>query len=99
MVMDMDTTLPITPTDTTLDTDMARGPRMLSLDMVTAMLSAITTEAPRVSTDTMEVTDMVVIMARGLLRLDIMAMDMPMVAAATSMLTGHTLPMVSVLLT
>merc|ERR1719153_368588 len=57
----MDTTLPITPTDTTLDTDMARGPRMLSQDMV--MLSAITTEAPRVSTDTMEVTDMVVIMA------------------------------------
>merc|ERR1711887_79572 len=38
-------------------------------------------------------------MARGLLMLDIMAMDMPMVAAATSRLTGHTLPMVSVLLT
>merc|ERR1712180_163730 len=112
--------------------DMARGPLMLmpSLDMVTAMLSATPTEAPRVSTDTTEVTDMVVIMARdllsqvimavpalmstravlitmdlmamvsttmarGLLMLDIMAMDMPMVAAATSMLTGHTLPMVS----
>merc|ERR1719153_1004061 len=108
----------------------ARGP----LSQVMVMLSAITTEAPRVSTDTMEVTDMVVIMARdqlsqdimvvpalmstravlitmdlmamvsttmarGLLMLDIMAMDMPMVAAATSMLTGHTLPMVSVLLT
>merc|ERR1711887_347401 len=108
----------------------ARGP----LSQVTVMLSAITTEAPRVSMDTMEVTDMVVTMARGLLSqvtmavpalmfnravltttdlmamvsttmargllmLDIMAMDMPMVAAATSMLTGHTLPMVSVLLT
>merc|ERR1719312_1455019 len=36
-------------------------------------------------------------MARGLLMLDTMAM--PMVAAATSRLTGHTLPMVSVLLT
>merc|ERR1712083_504906 len=108
----------------------ARGP--LSLGMV--MLAAITTEAPRVSMDTMEVMDMVVTMAkgplsqvimavpalmstravlttmdlmamvsttmaRGLLMLDIMAMDMPMVAAATSRLTGHTLPMVSVLLT
>merc|ERR1712180_149950 len=126
LIMDMDTTLPTTPTDTTLDTDMARGP----LRPVMVMLSAITTEAPRVSTDTMEVTDMVVIMvrdllsqvimavpalmstravlitmdlmamvsttmARGLLMLDIMAMDMPMVATATSMLTGHTLPMVS----
>ena len=38
LIMDMDTTLPITPTDTTLDTDMARGPLMPSLDMVTAML-------------------------------------------------------------
>ena len=26
LIMDMDTTLPTTPTDTTLDTDMARGP-------------------------------------------------------------------------
>jgi len=104
------------------------------LSQVMVMLSAITTEAPRVSMDTMEVMDMVVTMARdllsqdimavpalmstravlttmdlmamvsttmarGLLMLDIMAMDMPMVAAATSRLTGHTLPMVSVLLT
>jgi len=38
LTMDMDTTLPTTPTDTILDTDMARGPLMLSLDMVTAML-------------------------------------------------------------
>merc|ERR1711887_295034 len=84
----------------------ARGP----LSQVTVMLSAITTEAPRVSMDTMVVT-----MARDLLSQDTMAvpalmstravlttmdlMDMPMVAAATSRLTGHTLPMVSVLLT
>merc|ERR1719228_2402093 len=142
--MDMDTTLPTTPTDTTLGMDMARGPLMPSLDMdmvdITArgplsqdmvMLSVITTEAPRVSMDTMEVMDMVVIMARdplsqdimavpallstravlttmdlmamvsttmarGLLMLDIMAMEW---LAATSMLTGHTLPMVSVWLT
>merc|ERR1712083_667601 len=134
LTMGMDTTLPSTPTDTTLDMDMARGPLMPSPDMVTAMLSATPTEAPRVSMDTMEVMDMVVTMAkgplsqvimavpalmstravlttmdlmamvsttmaRGLLMLDIMAMDMPMVAAATSRLTGHTLPMVSVLLT
>merc|ERR1712045_933273 len=105
--------------------DMARG----LLSQVMVMLSATTTEAPRVSTDTMVVimardllsldimavpallstravlttTDLMAMvsttMARGLLMLDIMAMDMPMVAAATSMLTGHTLPMVSVLLT
>merc|ERR1711942_459144 len=148
LTMDMGTTLPSTPTDTILDMDMARGPLMPSLDMVMedmdmargllsqdmVMLSATSTEAPRVFTDTMEVMDMVVIMARdllsqdimvvpallstravltimdlmamvsttmarGLLMLDTMAMDMPMVAAATSRLTGHTLPMVSVLLT
>merc|ERR1719290_91348 len=83
------------------------------LSQVMVMLSAITTEAPRVCTDTMEVTDMVVIMARDLLSQVIMAvpalmctravlitMDhMVMVAAATNRLTGHTLPMVSVLLT
>merc|ERR1719348_1360798 len=38
LIMDMDTTLPTTPTDTTLDMDMARGPLMLSLDTVMAML-------------------------------------------------------------
>merc|ERR1719312_764873 len=67
LTMDMDTTLPSTPTDTTLDMDMARGPLMPSLDMVMVMLSATTTEAPRVFMDTMEVMDMVVIMARDLL--------------------------------
>merc|ERR1712115_507743 len=131
LTMDMDTTLPSTPMDTTLDMDMARGPLMLSLDMVMAMLSATPTEAPRVFMDTMEVMDMVVIMerdllsqdimvvpallstraalttmdlmamvsttmARGLLMLDTMAMEW---LGATSRLTGHTLPMVSVLLT
>merc|ERR1719250_357410 len=129
LTMDMDTTLPSTPTDTILDMDMARGPLMPSQDMV--MLSATTTEAPRVFMDTMEVMDMVVIMARDLLSQDIMAvpallstravlttMDlMAMVSTtmargllildtlamewlgATSRLTDHTLPMVSVLLT
>merc|ERR1712115_360478 len=127
LTMDMDTTLPSTPTDTILDMDMARG--LLSQDMV--MLSATTTEAPRVFMDTMEVMDMVVIMARdqlsqdimevpallstravlttmdlmamvsttmarGLLMLDTMAMEW---LGATSRLTGHTLSMVSVLLT
>merc|ERR1719513_166608 len=38
LTMDMDTTLPSTPMDTTLDMDMARGPLMPSLDMVMAML-------------------------------------------------------------
>merc|ERR1719260_227560 len=65
LIMDMDTTLPITPTDTTLDTDMARGLLMPSLDMVTAMLLATHTEAPRVCMDTMEVMAMVDITARG----------------------------------
>merc|ERR1711887_521547 len=69
LTMDMDTTEPSTPMDTTLDMDMARG----LLSQVTVMLSAITTEAPRVSMDTMEVTDMVVTMARGLLSQDTMA--------------------------
>merc|ERR1711887_423835 len=59
--------------DTTLDTDMARGPLMPSLDMVTVMLSATPTEALRVSMDTMEVMDMVVTMARDLLSQVIMA--------------------------
>merc|ERR1719250_469515 len=74
LTMDMDTTLPSTPTDTILDMDMedmdmARG--LLSQDMV--MPSATTTEAPRVCMDTMEAMDMVVIMARDLLSQDIMA--------------------------
>merc|ERR1711862_576689 len=72
LTMDMDTTLPSTPMDTILDMDMARDPLMPSLDMVMVMLSATTTEAPRVFMDTMEVMDMVVIMARDLLSQDIM---------------------------
>merc|ERR1711902_53008 len=92
------------------DMAMARG----LLSQVMVMLSATTTEAPRVSMDTMEVMDMVVIMARDLLSqdimvvpallstravlttLDLMAMEW---LGATSRLTGHTLPMVLVLLT
>merc|ERR1712123_129921 len=133
LTMDMVITHNLTPTDITLDTDMARG--LLMLDMVIAMLPATPTEAHRDSMDTMVVTDMVMVMARGLLMLDIMValalmstrpvlttMDLTdMVStttargqlmldilvmevmedmewlAATSKLTGHTLPMVSVL--
>merc|ERR1739838_834999 len=92
---------------------MVRG--RLMLDMVMAMLPATPTEAHRDSMDTMvvlalmstrpvlttmDLTDMVsTTMARGQLMLDILVMDMAMEAAATSKLTGHTLPMVSVLLT
>merc|ERR1719312_2330205 len=92
LTMDMDTTLPSTPTDTILDMDtmedmamedmdMARG--LLSQDMV--MLSATTTEAPRVFMDTMEVMDMVVIMARDLLSQDIM--EVPALLSTRAVLT------------
>merc|ERR1712123_63584 len=129
LTMDMVTTHNLTPTDITLDTDMARGLLKLSQDMVMAMLPATPTEAHRDSMDTMVVTDMFMVMARGLLMLDtmvvlalmstrpvlttmdltgmvsttmakgqlmldILVMDMAMEAAATSMSTGHTLPMV-----
>merc|ERR1711942_415774 len=73
---------------------MARG--LLSQDImaVPALLST------RAVLTTMDLMDMVsTTMAKGLLMLDTMGMDMPMVAAATSRLTGHTLPMASVLLT
>merc|ERR1711892_1259874 len=69
LTMDMVTTHNLTHTDITLDTDMARGLLKLSQDMVMAMLPATPTEAHR---DTMVVTDMVMVMARGLLMLDIM---------------------------
>merc|ERR1712002_734153 len=98
----MDTTLPSTPTDTTLDT-------MEAMDMVVIMarglLSQVIMVVPALTSTravltTMDLMAMVsTTMARGPLMLDIMAMDMPMVAAATSRLTGHTLPMVSALLT
>merc|ERR1712177_150141 len=93
LTMDMDTTLPSTPMDTTLDMDMARGPLMLSQDImvVPALLST------RAALTTMDLMAMVsTTMARGLLMLDTMAMEW---LGATSRLTGHTLPMVSVLLT
>merc|ERR1711874_176429 len=90
------------------ETDMgdftARGPLMLSQDIM-AMLSATLTEAHKDFMATMVDMDMVAMvsttMARGLLMLDIlaMAMDMAMdMQAASSKSTGHTLPMVSVLL-
>merc|ERR1711892_1396908 len=129
LTMDMVITHNLTPTDIALDTYMARGLLKLSQDMVMVMLPATLTEAHRDSMDTMVVTDMVMVMARGLLMLDIMVvlalmstrpvlttmdltdmvstttargqlmldilvMDMAMEAAATSMSTGHTLPMV-----
>merc|ERR1711892_378201 len=70
--MDMVITHNLTPTDITLDTDMARGLLKLSQDMVMAMLPATPTEAHRDSMDTMVVTDMVMVMARGLPMLDTM---------------------------
>merc|ERR1712123_302200 len=100
LTMDMVITHNLTPTDITLDTDMVRGLLKLSQDMVMAMPPATPIEAHRDSMDTMVVMDMVVmdmvmVMARDLLMLDILVMDMAMEAAATSKLTGHTLPMVS----
>merc|ERR1712128_212962 len=73
---------------------MARGLLMLDTMVVLALMSI------RPVLTAMDLTDMVsTIMARGQLMLDILVMDMAMEAAATSKLTGHTLPMVSVLLT
>merc|ERR1712123_277048 len=100
MVMAM---LPATPTEahrdfmdtmvvTDMDMVMARGLLMLDTMVVLALMSI------RLVLTTMDLTDMVsTTMARGQLMLDILVMDMAMEAAATSMSTGHTLPMVSVL--
>merc|ERR1712106_1135107 len=100
MVMAM---LPATPTeahrdsmDTMVVTDMvvvmARGLLMLDTMVVLALMPT------RPVLTTMDLTDMVsTTMARGQLMLDILVMDMAMEAAATSKLTGHTLPMVSML--
>merc|ERR1712086_435692 len=100
MVMAM---LPATPTeahrdsmDTMVVMDMvmvmARGLLMLDTMVVLALMST------RPVLTTMDLMDMVsTTTARGQLMLDILVMDMAMEAAATSMLTGHTLPMVSVL--
>merc|ERR1711892_1227701 len=97
MVMAM---LPATPTeahrdsmDTMVVTDMfmvmARGLLMLDTMVVLALMST------RPVLTTMDLTGMVsTTMAKGQLMLDILVMDMAMEAAATSMSTGHTLPMV-----
>merc|ERR1712106_654385 len=102
--------LPATPTeahrdsmDTMVVTDMvvmdmvmvmARGLLMLDIMVVLALMST------RPVLTTMDLTDMVsTTMARGQLMLDILVIDMAMEAAATSMLTGHTPSMVSVLST
>merc|ERR1712106_540882 len=103
MVMVM---LPATPTeahrdsmDTMVDMDMvmvlARGLQMLVTMVVLALMST------RPVLTTMDLTDMVsTTTARGQLMLDILVMDVMEDMewlAATSKLTGHTLPMVSVL--
>merc|ERR1712086_1160054 len=100
MVMAM---LPATPTeahrdsmDTMVVMDMvmvmARDLQMLVTMVVLALMST------RPVLTTMDLTDMVsTTTARGQLMLDILVMDMAMEAAATSKLSGHTLPMVSVL--
>merc|ERR1719483_1814628 len=88
LTMDMDTTHNLTPMVTIL----ARGLLMLDTMVVLALMSI------RPVLTTMDLTDMVsTTMARGQLMLDILVMDMAMEAAATTMLTGHTLPMVSAL--
>merc|ERR1712128_313112 len=86
------------PVLTTMDlTDMvstttARGLLMLDTMVVLALMSI------RPVLTTMDLTDMVsTIMARGQLMPDILVMEDMEWLAATSKLTGHTLPMVSVL--
>merc|ERR1712106_350239 len=64
LTMDMVITHNLTPTDITLDMDMA-------------MLSATPTEAHRDSMDTMVVMDMVMVMVRGLLMLDMVMAMLP----------------------
>merc|ERR1712128_290297 len=71
---------------------MVRGLLMLDTMVVLALMSI------RPVLTTMDLMDMVsTTTARGQLMLDILVMDMAMEAAATSMSTGHTLPMVSML--
>merc|ERR1719500_934941 len=82
--MDMATTLHTTPTDITLDMDTARGPLMLNQD-ITAMLSAILTEAHKDFTATMVDMDMVDFTARGPLNQDIMAV--PALTSTRAVLT------------
>merc|ERR1719376_996298 len=74
-----------------VSTTMARGPLSQDTMAVPALMS---TRAVLITMDLMAMASTT--MARGLLMLDIMAMEW---LAATSRLTGHTLPMVSVLLT
>merc|ERR1712243_30157 len=66
---------------------------LLSLDIM-AVPALLSTRAVLITMDLMAMVSTT--MAREQLMLDIMDMVMPMVAAASSMLTGHTLLMVSV---
>ena len=81
--------------DTTVVMDMAviMARDLLSLDIM-AVPALLSTRAVLTTMDLMAMVSTT--MARGQLMLDIMDMVMPMVAAASSMLTGHTLLMVSV---
>merc|ERR1719367_2751254 len=81
--------------DTTVVMDMAviMARDLLSLDIM-AVPALLSTRAVLTTMDLMAMVSST--MARGQLMLDIMDMVMPMVAAASSMLTGHTLLMVSV---
>merc|ERR1712106_782060 len=102
MVMAM---LPATPTEAHMDSMVVMD--MVVMDMVTVMardlqmlvtMVVLALMSIRPVLTTMDLMDMVsTTMARGQLMLDILVMDMAMEAAATSKLTGHTLPMVSVL--
>merc|ERR1712128_317846 len=88
LTMDMATTHNLSPMVTIL----ARGLLMLDTMVVLALMST------RPVLTTMDLTDMVsTTTARGQLMLDILVMEVMEWLAATSKLTGHTLPMVSVL--
>merc|ERR1719474_1704792 len=98
MLSAITTEAPRVSTDTMEVTDMVViMARDLLSQVIMAVPALMSTRAVLITMDLMAMVSTT--MARGLLMLGIMAMDMPMVAAATSMLTGHTLPMVSVLLT
>merc|ERR1712128_53188 len=96
MVMAM---LPATPIEAHRDSMDTMGVMVMArglLVLVTMVVLALMSIRPVLTT--MDLTDMVsTTTARGQLMLDILVMDMAMEAAATSMSTGHTLPMVSVL--
>merc|ERR1719244_965526 len=95
MLSAITTEAPRVSTDTTEVTDMvAIMARDLPSQDIMAVPALMSTRAVLITMDLMAMVSTT--MARGLLMLDIMAMEW---LAATSRLTGHTLPMVSALLT